>query len=130
MHTFGMMGGYIAASLEKWVLDEELASFILDSMLAPNFADEIDLAEVIKLGPGANYLVQPSTMKHFRQLHQFKVFNKLPLDLWRKKGSLTLAETCRREVDRRLAAYEKPPIDAKLEEELALYVKKGKEQIF
>jgi trimethylamine--corrinoid protein Co-methyltransferase len=130
MHTFGMMGGYIAASLEKWILDEELASFILDSLAPPKFPSEIDLDEVIQLGAGANYLTQPSTMKRFRELHSFRVFNKLPLDFWRKKGSLTLVETCRREVERRLSTYEKPPIDPKLEEELALYVKKRKEEIF
>ena len=129
MHAFGMMGGYIAASLEKWVLDEELCAFILNSLAPLSLAGEIDMDEVIKLGPGANYLVQPSTMKRFREFHQFRVFNKLPLDLWRRKGGLTLVEACGREVERRLAAYEKPPIDPKLEDELALYVKKRKDEI-
>jgi trimethylamine--corrinoid protein Co-methyltransferase len=129
MHAFGMLGGYIASSLEKWVLDEELAAFILDSLKPLDLSDEIDVDEVLKLGPGANYLIQPSTLKRFKEFHQFRVFNKLPLDLWRKKGGLGLAEACRREVERRLVCYEKPPIDPKLEEELALYVKKRKDQI-
>ena len=130
MHAFGMMGGYIACSLEKWVLDEEIASFILDSLKPLNLTGEIDVEEVIKLGAGANYLIQPSTMKSFREFHQFKVFNKLPMDLWRKKGGLSLIQSCQREVEKRLAAYEKPPIDPKLEAALAEYVAKRKESLF
>ncbi|MDR2302860.1 MAG: trimethylamine methyltransferase family protein [Deltaproteobacteria bacterium] len=130
MHAFGMMGGYIAASLEKWILDEELASFILDSLKPFTVSGEIDVGEVIKLGPGANYLIQPSTMKRFREFHQFKVFNKLPMDLWRKKGGLSLIQACEKEVKRRLSVYERPPMDPKLEAELVKYVQKRKEEIF
>ena len=130
MHAFGMMGGYIACSLEKWVLDEELCSFVLDSLRPLDLAGEIDVSEIVKLGAGANYLVQPSTLKRFREFHQFKVFNKLPMDLWRKKGAVSLPQALRFEVERRLASYEKPPIDPKLEIELAEYVKKRKEEIF
>lgn len=130
MHAFGMMGGYIAASLEKWVLDEELASFVLDSLKPLGLTGEIDVSEIVKLGPGANYLTQPSTLKRFKEFHQFKVFNKLPMDLWKKRGAATLAMACRSEVEKRLAGYEKPPIDPKLEAELSLYVEKRKKEIW
>ena len=129
MHAFGMMGGYLAASLEKWVLDEELAAFILASLKPLDLGAEIDVDEVVALGPGANYLARPSTVKRFRDFHRFRLFNKLPLDLWRRRGGLDLADVCRLEVEARLAAYEKPPLDAKLEEELRLYVQKRKDEL-
>lgn len=124
MHAFGMMGGYIGASLEKWVLDEEIAAFILASLDQPPFDSEIDVEEIIQLGPGANYMVQPSTMKNFRKLFRFNVFNKFPLDMWRKKGGRDILAAAEDDVRRRLAIYEKPAIDSKMEAALAEYVEK------
>lgn len=129
MHAFGMMGGYIGASLEKWVLDEEIASFILASVAQPQLTSDIDVEEIINLGPGANYLLQPSTMKNFRHLFRFNIFNKLPLDMWRKKGGRDIWAAAEAEVERRLAAYEKPEMDLKLEEALAEYVQKRRHEL-
>ena len=129
MHAFGMMGGYIGASLEKWVLDEEIASFILASLKHPDLSREIDVEEVVKLGPGANYMVQPSTMKNFRKLFRFNVFNKFPLDMWRKKGGKDILAAAKAEVERRLSTYEKPPIDPKVEAALAEYVEKRRKEL-
>lgn len=129
MHAFGMMGGYIGASLEKWVLDEEIAAFILASLAQPAFDQDIDVEEIVKLGPGANYMVQPSTMKNFRKLFRFNVFNKFPLDMWRKKGGRDIWASAEAEVQRRLAAYEKPPIDPQVEAALAEYVEKRRREL-
>ena len=129
MHAFGMMGGYIGASLEKWVLDEEIAAFILASLNQPPFDQDIDVEEIIRLGPGANYMVQPSTMKNFRKLFRFNIFNKFPLDMWRKKGGQDILAAAQAEVARRLAVYEKPAIDPKMETALAEYVDKRCQQL-
>jgi trimethylamine--corrinoid protein Co-methyltransferase len=131
MHAFGMMGGYFASSLEKWVLDEEICSFVLDSLRPSEpTIDEAAIEEIIKLGPGANYLVRPSTVRKFRDVHSFRLFNKLPHDQWLKKSGVDLGRVCQEEVGLRLGQYEKPPMDEKLENELALYVKKRKEEIW
>lgn len=129
MHAFGMMGGYIGASLAKWVLDEEIAAFILASLAQPQFDQEIDVEEIIKAGPGANYMVQPSTMKNFRKLFRFNIFNKFPLDMWRKKGAMDVWSVAEAEVERRLAIYEKPAIDAVMESALSEYVEKRRREL-
>ena len=129
MHAFGMMGGYIGASLEKWVLDEEIAAFILASLNQPRFDGDIDVEEIVRLGPGANYMVQPSTMKNFRSLFRFDVFNKLPLDMWRKKGGRDILAAAEAEVRRRLSLYEKPAIDPRMEAALADYVERRRREL-
>jgi len=129
LHAFGMMGGYLGMSLEKWVLDEELAAMILASLRPLNMPEEINVSEIIELGHTGNYLMQPSTTKNFRSLHQFRVFNKLPHGMWDKKGALDCVAAAGEALKKRLADYEKPALDPKLEQELAEYVKIRKREI-
>jgi trimethylamine--corrinoid protein Co-methyltransferase len=128
-HAFGMMGGYIAASLEKWVLDEEICAFILSSLKPFASGGEIDVSEIVNLGPGANYLIQPSTMINFRNAHAFKIFNKRAYEPWLKGSGHDLGVLCQRQVEARLKQYEKPPMDEQLEKELAKFIKKRKEEL-
>lgn len=129
MHAFGMVGAYLGLSLEKWLLDEELAGLILAALKPLDLNGDIDVSEIIELGSEANYLMRPSTTKNYRSLHQFQVFNKLPRASWEKRGSLDSLAAAGEALGKRLERYEKPPIDPKLEAELAEYVKTRKQQI-
>lgn len=127
LHSFGMMGSYIAASLEKFVLDEELARMLVASLKMPEFSmDSIDLKLIKRLGHKGDYITQPETMKNFKKLFRSKFLNRTTPEKWKERGGLSAAEAARQEVERRLAAYVKPEIDPKLEEEIVKFVNRRK----
>jgi trimethylamine--corrinoid protein Co-methyltransferase len=128
-HSFGMMGSYIAASLEKFVLDEELACMLIASEKMPEFSPgTINMDLIKRMGSKGYYITQPETMKNFKKLYRPKFLNRWSPEKWKEKGGLSAVEAAHEEVKRRLAIYEKPHIDPKLEEEITAYVNRRKQE--
>jgi trimethylamine--corrinoid protein Co-methyltransferase len=122
MHSFGMVGGYIGMSPEKFVIDEELAQFIIATLHKPEVSEKTMELKVIKeLGPGGDYLTHPSTLRKFRTLFRPSFLNRSSPEGWAAKGSLSSFQQARREIERRVSVWEKPPLDPKLEQELHKY---------
>jgi trimethylamine--corrinoid protein Co-methyltransferase len=129
LHSFGMMASYLAASLEKFVLDEEMVRVLVASLKIPKFSKEnINLDLIKRLGSKGDYITQRETMKGFKNLFRSKFLNRWNPEKWREKGGLSAAQAAHKEVERRLAAYEKPEIDPKLEAEIVAYVNRHRVQ--
>ena len=133
LHSFGMMSSYMAASLEKWVIDEEVARLILSTCptkqqqhFDPN---SIDVDYVIKMGAGGNYLGSPETFKKFRTLYQGGFLNVQAHTAWKTTGSHTAVEKATLEVEARLQAYQAPPMATGLDEELKSWVSRRKQEL-
>jgi trimethylamine--corrinoid protein Co-methyltransferase len=122
MHAFGMVGGYLALSAEKFVLDEELARLVIATMEKPEVTDKtLELEAIRELGPGGDYITHPSTLKKYRKLFRPSFLNRSSYEAWEAKGRLDSVAQARAEVERRVSVYEKPPIDEKIEKELIAY---------
>ncbi|MDR1050889.1 MAG: trimethylamine methyltransferase family protein [Deltaproteobacteria bacterium] len=121
-HAFGMVGGYLAVSLEKFVLDEELARLVMASMVRPEISEKtLELPVVKELGPGGDYLTHPSTLRKFRKLFRPSFLNRSSYEAWTAKGSPDALAQAAAEVEKRVASWEKPPLDPGIEDELRAY---------
>jgi len=128
LHNCGTYGSMLAMSFEKFIADEDLCGALKKLMKPLEFTDDAFAVDLIKgLGTSGNYLMQPHTLKRcrdeffipdlgIRTLHNNWLAME-PRDITARAGRL---------LEKRLAAYEKPPIDPTLEKELVRYVNNRK----
>ena len=128
LHAFGMTGSFLSTSLEKWIMDEEICRYILASKqeIAVN-EKNLNLETLLEVGSSGNYLTHPETFKNFRSLFQHGPGNRDSHEIWLKKGGTNAVEQARELLNARLAAYEKPPMDSGMEQELKAYIKRRKQ---
>jgi Trimethylamine:corrinoid methyltransferase len=130
-HALGCMSSYMAASLEKLVMDEEMARMIIASFKRPVIdEDSLNLDLIRRMGSFGNYLIQPETLKDYRGLFRSRFIKRLNPEQWRERGRVSAFEAAKAEVRRRLASYVKPPIDSKLEAEIDFYVASAKKSFY
>ena len=122
MHSFGMISSYMAASFEKFVIDEEMIA-ACEATLNKPMVDEgtINLQLLKDLGSQGDYLTHPSTVKNFRKLYRSRFLNRSGYEAWSKDGRQATHELAGKEVEKRLKSWQKPPIDPALEAELEAF---------
>ncbi len=98
-------------SLEKLVLDAELAEYVKAMLKPMEFTEDTMAVDLIKeMGRDANYIVSDHTLRHFREVYQPKIFQRNSYSVWSesgKKDSLMLASERVRGL---LESYKKPDI--------------------
>ncbi len=120
LHAAGILGGYIAVSLEKFILDEELAAMV-GRMIRPTEISEatLDVDTIVKVGPGGHYLTQPKTFKLCRkEVYQTGLMNRGNYDHWKAEGRRTLEQAATAKVAARLEVYRAPDFDPGLRKDL------------
>ncbi len=128
LHSCGTLGAYIAMSYEKFLIDEELCGMIKKLITPIEITDEsIDVAMIKDVGIGGSYLMHPKT----RELCRTEFFLSELMTVqdyrgWREGGGKRIDEKASAILNKRLAGYEKPAIDLKIESELSAFVAKRK----
>ncbi|GAB4275355.1 MAG: glycine betaine--corrinoid protein methyltransferase [Deferrisomatales bacterium] len=128
LHSAGILGSYIAMSVEKFLLDEELCGMVR-KMTSPVTVteDTIDVAMIRDAGIGGEYLTQPKTFELCRtEFFLPTLANRMNYEAWKAEGALDAAARATRLAEERLGGYEKPDIDPAVERDLAAYVQRGK----
>lgn len=129
-HAFGMLGSYLAAGFEKFVIDEEMAALALDALKVPEVDEKtLELKLIKQMGSKSDYLTQPSTVKNFRKLFRSKFLNRSPYEQWAGQGARAAASLAEAEVKRRLAAWEKPAIDPDVEKRFLGFIEKRRREL-
>lgn len=89
-YALGCMSSYMAASLEKLVLDEEMVRMVISSFQKPAIDKEsLNLDLIRRMGSFGNYLVQPETLKGYRNIFRSKFIKRLNPDQWLERGGQT-----------------------------------------
>jgi len=120
----GALGSWNLGSLEKLVLDAEIASY-LKRMLQPLTLDRETMAvEVIqKTDFKGNYLAEVHTSRHFRnEFYRPGVFNRDLYEQWTEGGKKEAYRVAHEKVHEILRDYTAPPLDGELEKEMDRYV--------
>ncbi len=84
----------------------------------PVTPETLDLATIISVGVGGEYLTHPTTFERFRMLSQAGIFNRRAYPEWFQRGAKHLDNQASVNLHQRLESYEKPLIDEGLEKEL------------
>jgi trimethylamine--corrinoid protein Co-methyltransferase len=128
MHGAGWMEGGLHAGFEKMILDAELLQMVA-AFLEPVVVDEDTLAlEAIReVGPGGHFFGAAHTQSRFRTaFHKPMISDWRNYESWQEAGSPEAAGKANRIWKELLAAYEPPPIEPAVEEELAAFVARRK----
>jgi trimethylamine--corrinoid protein Co-methyltransferase len=120
LHSAGILGGYISASFEKFILDEEVGAMVTRMVRPVEFNDEtIDLAGIQKVGPGGHYLTQPKTFKLCRkEIYQTGLMNRQNVEAWQAGGARDLEKVASAKVQERLESFVAPDLSASLKKDL------------
>jgi len=115
-------------SFEKFLIDEEVCGMVLNMLKPLALTDEsIDIDVIKEVGIGGQYLTHPKTFKLCRtEFFMPTLMSRKNLDAWAKAGKKRVDQIAEDKVAQRLASYEKPDIDPKIEKQLTEYVEKRK----
>lgn len=122
----GELGSWLHGSLEKFVLDCEIAGYVQRMIRPLEFTEENMACDLIKkVGSLGSYICEMHTFKHFRdEFYEPIVFQRTVYERWEQEGRKDLKERARDRVQALLENYEKPDIDPELERDLEKYVKR------
>ena len=125
--SIGTVGpGEIAISLEKIVLDNELAGTVKRVMRGIEFTEETLAVDVIhEVGPGGTFLNHPHTRKHFRKEQYFpKLFDRRKYEDWARRGRKDALQRATERVQDILKNHWPEPLDADITKRIHDYIKK------
>lgn len=123
MQGAGVLSSFNVASVEKLVMDDELAA-LLRAQARPAGADAEQLAESVidDVGPAGSYLGASHTRRHARDLVRPTVLMRDALERWQAGGAEELRPAAQREVTRRLEEHVPPDdLDDVVRRQLADY---------
>jgi trimethylamine--corrinoid protein Co-methyltransferase len=126
MHGAGWMEGGLHASYEKMVLDAELLGMV-EAFLDPVAVDEASLAfeAMEEVGPGGHFFGTQHTQDRYRTaFHRPMISDWRNYETWQEAGSPEAPSKANRIWKELLAAYEPPPMDPAVREELDAFVER------
>ncbi len=124
MHGAGWMEGGLHASYEKMVLDAELLMMV-EAFLDPVVVDDASLAfeAMVDVGPGGHFFGTEHTQSRYRTaFHKPMLSDWRNFETWEEAGSPEVPGKANRIWKELLAAYEPPPMDPAIREELEAFV--------
>lgn len=130
-HAAGWLEGGLTASFEKLILDAEMLQ-MMRSFLDPITVDaESRAVEAIgDVGPGGHFFGTPHTLARFENaFYEPMLSDWRNYETWSEAGAKTGTERANAIWKELLRTYEPPELDKSVEEELASYVARRKEEI-
>ncbi|CAN5423586.1 trimethylamine methyltransferase family protein [soil metagenome] len=130
MHGAGWMEGGLHAGFEKMILDAELLQMVA-AFLDPIVVDEdsLGLDAIREVGPGGHFFGAAHTQARYRTaFHKPMISDWRNFETWQEAGSPEAAGKANRIYRDLLAAYEPPPIEEAVVEELSAFVDRRKSE--
>ncbi len=128
MHAAGWLEGGLSCSFEKTVVDVDLLQMVAE-FLDPLAVDDdaLALAALRDVGPGGHFFGTPHTQARYRDAFYAPLISDWRnYESWQDAGSPTAMDKANRLWKDVLAAYEPPPLDAAVAEELEAFVARRK----
>lgn len=130
MHAAGWMEGGLVASFEKMVLDAELLQMMAET-LDPIVVDDdtLGIEAIREVGPGGHFFGSPHTLARYETaFYPPLVSDWRNSKQWEDAGSPTAYDRCEQLVGQLLAAFEPPPLDPAVAEELSSFVERRRRE--
>lgn len=130
-HAAGWLEGGLTMSYEKFVMDLDHCGAMLRMLGGFNTVEEeMGRDAYQEAGPGKNFLSTSHTLRHFRAAnYQPDLPESGPFETWVESGSMTSEQKANIRWKEMLEAYEKPEMDASVEDALTEFVTKRKAEM-
>lgn len=128
LHACGTYGSMLAMSFEKFIADEDLCGAVKKLIKPVEFSREAFAMDLMKrLGTSGNYLMEDHTVNRCRdEFFMPDLSDRSNHENWLTLEPRDMTERAGNLLAKRLAAYEKPQMDPKLEQQLNQYVEDRK----
>ncbi len=131
MHAAGWLEGGLVSSIEKYVIDIQLLE-MLEHQFTPLEIDESSMAFDAhqEIGHGGHFLGAMHTMERFRDCFYRPFLSSSDnFERWTRNGSKDTATRAGEIAAAKLAAYEEPPMEESIKEELRAYVSRRRTEL-
>lgn len=131
MHSVGWLEGGLVASYEKFVIDMQIQE-MLQAEFTPLEIDEASLAfdAHLEVGHGGHFLGAMHTLERFRTCFYRPFLSSSDnFERWTNNGSLDTAARAARIAQDRLEAFEPPPLDDAVRQELEEFVARRRREL-
>ena len=131
MHAAGWLEGGLVSSYEKYIVDIEILR-MLKHQFRPLEVNEDSLAFGAheEVGSGGHFLGAAHTLDHFRTAFYRPLLSSTEnFERWSKNGGADAAERAGRIYQETLDAYEQPPIDDAVRDQLRDYVARRRREL-
>lgn len=130
MHAAGWMEGGLTCSYEKFIVDVDLLQMVAELLTPLDVSPAgLGLDAVREVGPGGHYFGTAHTLERFENAFYSPIISDWRnFETWAEAGSPTALQKAHQVWQKELAAYERPPMEAAIEEELDAFVARRVEQ--
>lgn len=127
-HAVGWLEGGLTCSYEKTILDIDLLQMVAEFLTPLDLSEDALAVDAIRdVGPGGHFFGTRHTQDRYKTAFYAPILSDWRnYETWSEAGSPTAIERANRIWKERLAAYERPPIDPAIEEELDAFVARRK----
>ena len=124
LHAGGILSSYLATSIEKLVLDDEMCGMVRRFRQGIVVTPETLAYDVVaKVGPGGNFLTEHQTVKRCRkEFWKPDLCDRAGLEAWSQGGQPEAVERARRRWQALVAEHVDPPLDETTARQLREYV--------
>ncbi|PST19481.1 methyltransferase [Rhizobium sp. JAB6] len=128
LHAAGWSEGGLTASFEKFILDVDMLQMVAEFLKPLDVsADALALDAVRDVGPGGHYFGTAHTLARYETAFYSPILSDWRNnETWAEAGRPTTYDHANRVYKETLARYERPPLDAAIEEELDAFVARRK----
>jgi len=114
-----MLESGMSVSLEQYVICDEIAQFVRESLKGVHVSDAtLDLDTIKKVGVGGHYISEPTTLKNLKAFWLPELLDRDWRKEWEGKGWKRLFKRACERVDEILANYVPEPLDKDINDEL------------
>ena len=126
----GVLNGILLYSLDKLVVDNEIAKMIKEVMRGIEINDETMAVDLIKkLGPRGEYLSAEHTLRHMKEQTFLKLIDRGTLQEWETDGCKDMTQRVHEEVLLLLENHTPEPLPQNVMDTLNSIVKRGEEEL-
>jgi trimethylamine--corrinoid protein Co-methyltransferase len=131
VHAAGWLEGGLTASFEKLIVDAEMLQMMAAYLRPIEVNDDtIALDAITEAGAGGYFFGVQHTMSRYETaFYRPFLTDQRNFETWEESGSADTQARANRIWKQLLADYEQPPLDPAIDEELAGYVAKRKEEL-
>ena len=131
LHAAGWLEGGLTAGYEKFMLDVEMLGMMHKLAGGIELTEESMAMESLRtVEPGGHHLGTPHTMRNMRTaFYLAELFDYNSAEQWESEGKLDAIARANAKYKAQLNAYEAPPLDAGLDEQLQAFIAERKQEI-
>ena len=131
LHAAGWLEGGLAIGYEKFILDDDQLGMMATFVRGVDLSENGQALDAIREnGPGQHFLGTAHTLANFENaFYRSTTADNASYEQWLEDGGLDAAQRANAIWKRRLAAYEPPPIDPAVDEELREFIARRKSEM-